>query len=263
MSLSQHVNKGAMSSEFYDQLAPYYHLLYGDWEAAIAMQSAELSQLLQDAGVSAGAKILDAACGIGTQALGLASRGFLVEASDISAGAVARLRTEAARRGIKVTAFVDDLRTLAQTANESVAAILSCDNSIPHLPSDAEIFQAFQSFYRCLQPGGIVLLSVRDYATIERKSPDVRPYGLRYEGTSRFPAVQVWEWDQEHYDLRIYLTSESGDGECKTHVLHSRYYAITIDRLLRLLVAAGFIEVQRKDEVFFQPVLLGRKPSAV
>lgn len=96
---------------------------------------------------------------------------------------------------------------------------------------------------------------------IERKSPDVRPYGLRYEEGSRFLAVQVWEWGADQYDLRMYLTSESPPGICETRVLRSRYYAVSIAQLLALLAEAGFVEVQRRDNVLFQPVLLGRRAS--
>ena len=100
---------------------------------------------------------------------------------------------------------------------------------------------------------------MRDYGAIERKSPDVRLYGLRYEGGKRFLAVQVWEWDGDQYDLRIYLTSESPSGVCETRVLTSRYYAVPIERLLVLMAEVGFEEVRRRDDVLFQPVLLGRR----
>ena len=87
---------------------------------------------------------------------------------------------------------------------------------------------------------------------------------MRREGDSRFLAVQVWEWGQgaecNHYDLRVYLTSESPDGTCETQVLRSRYYAVTIDRLLALLAEAGFVDTRRRDDVLFQPVLVGRRP---
>ena len=89
------------------------------------------------------------------------------------------------------------------------------------------------------------------------------PYGLRHEGGTRFLAVQVWEWEDDQYDLRMYLTSESPEGECRTSVLRSRYYAVSIVRLLELLREAGFIDVRRLDGVLFQPVLVGRRPRAV
>lgn len=252
-----------MTAAFYDQLAPYYHLLYGDWESAVAKQGEALARLLQEKGVNPGEPVLDAASGIGTQTLGLLKHGYRLTASDISKGAIERLKAELSRHAFAVSAHVDDLRTLNHTASESMAAVIACDNSLPHLLSDAEILQAFQSCYRCLRPGGVAVFSVRDYAAIERINPDVRPYGLRYEGGSRFLAVQVWEWDGDQYDLRVYLTSESPEGLCETQVLRSRYYAASIELLLSLLAQAGFVGVERRDNVLFQPVLLGRRPRAV
>lgn len=95
---------------------------------------------------------------------------------------------------------------------------------------------------------------------IDRRSPDVRPYGLRVERDRRFLAVQVWEWDGDQYNVSMYLTSEFGDGTCKTEVLRSRYDALSVDRLMDLLHQAGFEDVERRDDVLFQPVFFGRKP---
>jgi SAM-dependent methyltransferase len=252
-----------MSASFYDQLAPYYHLLYDDWDSSVANQGEALAKLLREAGVASGEPVLDAASGIGTQTIGLLKCGYRVTASDISPGAIARLRTELSRRSIQATAHVDDLRTLTFTRSRSMAAVIACDNSIPHLLSDAELLEAFRSCYRCLRPGGVALFSVRDYAVVKRINPDVRPYGMRYDAGNRFLAVQVWEWDGDQYDLRIYLTSESSAGICETRVLRSRYYAVSIDRLLSLLGEAGFAGAERRDDVLFQPVLWARRPNTV
>lgn len=250
-----------MNAAFYDGLAPCYHLLYGSWETAIVQQGDALAALLQAAGVEPGQPVLDAASGIGTQTVGLCERGYEVSASDISPGSIKRLEAELARRGLTANAYVDDLRSLSRTASQSVAAVMACDNSIPHLLADSEILQAFRSCYRCLRPGGMAIFSVRDYANMERKSPDVRPYGLRNEGGARYLAVQVWEWDADQYDLRLYLTSESTEGVCETRVLVSRYYAVSISKLLSLMAEAGFVDVRRHDQVLFQPVLTGRRGS--
>jgi len=197
------------TAAFYDELAPFYPLLYSNWDDAVSRQGLALSNLLRELGVVRGDIVLDAACGVGTQALGLLGQGHRVVASDLSAGAVARFRTELERRALQAEVRVDDMRTLANAQPASAAAVIACDNSVPHLLSDAEIGRAFASFHRTLKPGGWMVISVRDYASIERRNPDVRPHGLRRDGDRRFLAVQVWEWDADQYDLRLYLTVES------------------------------------------------------
>jgi SAM-dependent methyltransferase len=250
----------AIATSFYDTLAPHYHLLYADWERSVSEQGKALSSLLQELGVGLTDPVHDAACGIGTQTIGLAQLGHNVSASDISPGAVERLMAELRARGLSVPSQVDDFRLLQGIASGTLAAVLACDNSVPHLLSDAEIGQAFRIWWQRLRPGGVVVISVRDYAMIPRINPDVRPYGLRYYQGTRFLAVQVWEWDGEQYDLSIYLTSEGREGQCQTQVLRSRYYAVSIERLCSLLEDAAFVEIDRRDDVLFQPVIVARKP---
>jgi SAM-dependent methyltransferase len=250
-----------MTADFYDDLAPFYHLIYEDWESAIDRQGEVLAGLLREAGVVPGDEVLDAACGIGTQTLGLLARGFRVTASDVSAGALARLRTELAGRGLQAATRLDDLRELRCARDASLAAVLACDNSIPHLLDDGQILQAFRSCLRGLRPGGIAVFSVRDYARIERRNPDLRPHAVRIEAGARLLAYQLWEWDGDCYDLHMYLTRDPDSGPCETRVFRSRYYAIGIARLLQLLQEAGFAQAQRLDEVYFQPLLTARRPT--
>jgi len=137
--------------------------------------------------------------------------------------------------------------------------VIACDNAIPHLLADAEIEQAFRSMRDQLAPGGIAVISVRDYAGIERRDADVRPYGARRQGGARYLAVQVWDWEGDQYDLSMYLTEERANGACTTRVMKTRYYAVTIDRLTALMNDAGFVDVTRHDRAFFQPVLVGHR----
>jgi len=250
-----------MTTDFYDELAPFYHLIFEDWERAIERQGEVLAGVLRDAGVGPGDEVLDASCGIGTQTLGLLARGFRVTASDISAGALARLRTELAARGLQTATRLDDLRELRYAADGSLAAVLACDNSIPHLLDDGQILQAFRSCLRCLRPGGIAVFSVRDYARIERRNPDLRPHAVRVEQGARLLAYQLWEWDGDCYDLHMYLTRDPDGGPCETRVFRSRYYAIGIARLLQLLAEAGFAQPRRLDDIYFQPLLTARRPG--
>jgi SAM-dependent methyltransferase len=251
-----------MTQSFYDGLAPYYHLLYPDWEASIVRQSRGLAAVLQEFDVPPGASILDAACGIGTQALGLSMLGYQVTASDIAPLTVARARREAESRGLHVAFSVADLRELASTFPTPFAAVLACDNAVPHLLSDGEILRAFAQCHRTVVPGGVFMISVRDYAAIERRSPDVRPYGSRAEGKCTYSAEQIWQWDEDRYDLTLRLTEQCGTEPATIRDFHSRYYAVELPTLERLLYEAGFVRVERRDQHFFQPLLVAlRAPT--
>jgi SAM-dependent methyltransferase len=257
LSVSETNGPRTMADSFYDALAPYYHLIYPDWEKSIQRQSQALGEILREFGVRPGDRVLDAAAGIGTQALGLAAAGYDVAASDISDGAIERLEREAARRQLSLRARVADLRTLSATFAETFDAVLACDNAIPHLLTDAEIARAFAECRKCVRFGGVLIISVRDYATIERKSPDVRPYASHTEAGHRYSAEQVWEWDGDQYDVTLRLTDETPEGPLQRHEFHTRYYAVTISRLLDLLELAGFERVERRDGAFFQPLIIG------
>jgi 2-polyprenyl-3-methyl-5-hydroxy-6-metoxy-1,4-benzoquinol methylase len=59
--------------------------------------------------------LLDCACGIGTQAIGLALRGYRLHATDLSRPALQRARREARSRGAQLTFAQADLRDLGRS----------------------------------------------------------------------------------------------------------------------------------------------------
>src|SRR5262245_32507082 len=87
---------------FYDELAPFYHLIFPDWEASIRRQAEALDGVIRERWGDGHLSILDAACGIGTQALGLATLGHRVTASDISDAELERAAREARDRGLAI-----------------------------------------------------------------------------------------------------------------------------------------------------------------
>jgi SAM-dependent methyltransferase len=245
---------------FYDALSPFYHLIYADWEASIARQGRALDEMIRAMRGAPPQAVLDAACGIGTQSLGLARLGYQVTASDLSPKAIDRARREAMRRGLRIDFSVADMRTVAAHHQRSFDVVIACDNAVPHLLSDADILTAFQQFYRCTAPGGLCLISVRDYAKMRLEGTQLIPHGVRRDGDTRYLVFQVWEFDDRRYGVNFYLVADRGGDECETRVMRTYYYAVTIAQLMRLMTQAGFQDVQRIDDRFFQPVIVGMKP---
>jgi hypothetical protein len=141
-----------------------------------------------------------------------------------------------------------------------LATLVPCDNSLPHLLTDDDLLLALKEMLACLSAGGGCIISVRDYETEEHGTNIVKPYGVRTESGKRYLIFQVWDFDGEQYDLAFFFVEEDlSSSKVKTHVVRSRYYAISITRLLELMRQAGFKNVRRLDHVFYQPVLVGTR----
>ena len=59
-------------TKFYAGLTPFYHLIYPDWNKSIERQASMLDAIVRERWGDAVNTVLDVACGIGTQCLGLA-----------------------------------------------------------------------------------------------------------------------------------------------------------------------------------------------
>lgn len=253
----------AMSTPaFYDSLTPYYHLIYPDWEASMGRQGRALDSVIRSEGGPHLRTVLDAASGIGTQSLALAALGYDLTASDISPAAIERAQREARQRGLSLQASVADMRYVHDHHHRTFDVVIACDNSVPHLLSDADILTALQQFYACTSQDGICILSARDYATVDLTGPpQFQPYGIREAAGSRYVLFQVWESSPPLYDTTFYVIEHPAHAEPVVRANRTTYYAVSLARLAELMEEAGFTAVRRIDEVFFQPLLVGRKLS--
>jgi SAM-dependent methyltransferase len=245
---------------FYDNLAPYYKWLYADWDASVARHASILDAVIREAFGPHVREILDAACGIGTQTLGLAELGYRLTASDISSVEIELARVEASRRNLTVDFRVADMRRLWEVHQRQFDVIIACDNAIPHLLTDVDISRAFQQFYRCTASGGGCIISVRDYAAMERGGRQFYPRLVHDTDQGRRILFDVWDFDGDSYDLTTYVVEDAGQELARTHVIRGgRYYCVTTGALEQLLRQAGFSEVRTLQDRFYQPLIVAVK----
>jgi SAM-dependent methyltransferase len=249
-------------SDFYDRLASLYHLIFQDWDRSIEQQAGQLTGIILERWGAGSKHILDVSCGIGTQAIGLAKRGFTVTASDLSAEAIARARVEAQRRDVVIDFSICDMRAVHAHHQRQFDVVVSADNSITHLLSDDDLLVALREMFACTRPGGGCLLTVRDYDREERGTGLVKPYGIREEGGQRYVIFQVWDFVDRLYDLAMYFVVDDRTSETVvTQVMRTKYNAVGTDHLLALMRTAGFTNTERLDERFYQPVLVGSRKA--
>lgn len=255
---------------FYEDLSAHYHLLYADWDAAVAGQGRVLDGLLVRRLGPGPRSVLDAACGIGTQAIGLALCGHRVEGSDLSAAALARAAAEAERFGVALPLRRADLRRPPEAFGRAfeVAAVL--DNGLAHFLSQPELEAAAAGLAGVLEPGGLLLASLRDYDRLRETRPAATPLGLFPEEGGRRMVFQVWDWaeDGETYEQTLYIVRHRPGGpgdpdKIETLAFRTRSRAIARAELEAALSAAGFREIawsEPEDSGFYQPIVTARLP---
>ncbi|MFI6961279.1 class I SAM-dependent methyltransferase [Streptomyces sp. NPDC050255] len=266
---------------FYDDLAAEYDLVYADWEASIARQAAALSALIGgtvDSGNGSVAyDVLDCACGIGTQALGLAALGYRVTGSDLSPVAVTRAAREAASRGLALPVTAADMTQLP-FRDGSFDVVVCADNSLPHLLTPQAVLAALGEMRRVLRPGGVLLLSTRPYDRLRRERPASTPPQVREGEGGRVVTFQLWHWqpDGERYDLEHFQLLPDAPAECEgekdsgdawnVRTRRTSYWALSQEQLVEFTTRAGLREPvwhEPDESDFFQPVLVARRPEAV
>ncbi|MFE9424104.1 class I SAM-dependent methyltransferase [Kitasatospora sp. NPDC006697] len=251
-------------ARFYDELAADYHRVYGDWDAALVRQGRALDAVLRSALGPGPAEVLDCACGIGTQALGLALCGHRVTGTDLSPAAVERAGREALRRGLELPARVTDMRELP-FEDGTFDAVVCADNSLPHLLTAADVRAALGEMRRVLRPGGLLLLSTRPYDELRRTRPPSTAPQVHGSGPGRTVTFQLWDWhpDGERYDLEHYqLTGEA--EQWRVAVRRATYWALTRGELTAFAAEAGFTGADwlaPGQSGFFQPLLTARVPG--
>jgi glycine/sarcosine N-methyltransferase len=251
------------AQEFYDRMASDYHLISTGYAGTSERQGEVIARLARYALKREGPfTILDCSCGVGTQAFGLARLGHKVTGTDISPGAIQKALAEKARTGIDVEFSVADMRSL-ENAPESFDVVISFDNAIAHLTSDADLAFAISNVLSVLRPGGVFIASMRDYDILRQERPTgtmprriVDSYGERVY-------VQTWDWteDGKSYDLRLFVVKRSGES-WTSQPIETRMRAYTRGEIATELEKTGFAAsewVFSEQSHFYQPVLIARK----
>lgn len=109
-----------ITQTFYNNLASHYDKLFLNWQSTTTEQALILDKLFGQYGYDHSARILDCACGIGTQAIGLASLGYSVTASDISDEELKEAVKRAAKNNVMIRFAHADFCALSETDRKSV-----------------------------------------------------------------------------------------------------------------------------------------------
>jgi len=249
------------AQQFYDSMASDYHLIFKDWDQAIEWQGEALYNIIQKKIKYNTPTMLDCSCGIGTQAIGLAKKGYQVTASDISPTMIDRAKVEAHLRGVNIQFEVADFRTLEKDIKGQFDIVLSADNAIPHLLTDSDLEKALKNMYLKLKSDGLLLLTIRDYDEMVKNRPEVTQPRMMDNG--KRIVFQAWDWaeDFKTYTVKHFIIQEV-NGEWVTKHNETKYRALLRDELNQFLLKTGYQDIEwllPEQSGFYQPIVMARK----
>ena len=250
----------SITQTFYDNLATQYDKLFLDWQATTREQAVILDRIFRKNGFDKSARILDCACGIGTQAIGLAAMGYQVTASDISEGELAEAKVRAAKNHVTIPFVKADFCALDETFSDKFDVIIAMDNALPHMLSKDALGSAIRSIVNQIADGGIFVASIRDYdALLADKPPYSAPYIHKTDKGQRV-SFQTWEWQGDIYRLIQYIIDDEESLGISKFVCE--YRATRRDEMTQLLQANGCSQVTwlfPEETDFYQPMVVARK----
>jgi SAM-dependent methyltransferase len=182
---------------FYERLARDFHLIYPDWEAAITWQSRVIHHVIRGLGRMPPLDVLDCACGIGTQSIGLAMLGYRLLGTDLSAHAIRRARREVRARGARARFVEADFRALHKATRDTFDVVICCDNSLAHMMTSHDLARAAHSMAARLRPAGLLIASIRDYDELTRTRPAFTPPVCFRDPAGSRIVFQHWNWRRD------------------------------------------------------------------
>jgi SAM-dependent methyltransferase len=155
-----------LAQDHYNKLlGPLYSWMVGDIDAATSRADAELEAI----GLPSHADgiAIDLGAGFGMHSLPLARRGYEVIAVDSYAPLLTELKSRAGSRAIRtVNADLMEFNThVLQPAN----LVLCMGDTLTHLPDTASVEVLFSTVSDALVPGGLFVVTFRDYVSDPHK----------------------------------------------------------------------------------------------
>ena len=250
----------SITQSFYDNMAAQYDKLFLDWEAATQEQAEILDKIFSDLGFDRSAHVLDCACGIGTQAIGIASLGYDVTGSDISDGELAEAQVRAAKRGVRMRFEHADFCALSDVFPEQFDIVIAMDNALPHMLTPEDMEAAVSSITGRVRSGGIFAASIRDYDSLLQEKPPYSPPYVHSTDKGQRVSFQTWTWNNDNYNLVQYIIDD--EDKLQVSKFECEYRAVRRKELTDLLTANGFSEVVWKfpeETGFYQPIVIARQ----
>ena len=250
----------SITQTFYNNLASQYDKLFLNWQATTQEQAHILDRIFTANGFDKSANILDCACGIGTQTIGLAAIGYNVTGSDISDGEIAKAKERAKKNNVSVSFEHANFCALSDTFSEQFDIVIAMDNALPHMLTSNDLASAIKSIVNQIKDGGMFVASIRDYDALLMDKPPYSPPYIHKTAKGQRVSFQTWTWEGDNYRLIQYIVDD--EDTLQVSKFECEYRATRRQEMTDLLMENGCSEVVwmfPKETGFYQPIVVAKK----
>ena len=250
----------SITQTFYDNLASQYDKLFLDWQATTQEQAHILDRIFTANGFDKSANILDCACGIGTQTIGLAAIGYNVTGSDISDGEIAEAKERAKKNNVSVHFERANFCALSDTFSERFDIVIAMDNALPQMLTSDDLASAIKSIVNQIKDGGMFVASIRDYDALLMDKPPYSPPYIHKTAKGQRVSFQTWTWEGDNYRLIQYIVDD--EDTLQVSKFECEYRATRRQEMTDLLMENGCSEVVwmfPEETGFYQPIVVAKK----
>ena len=249
-----------ITQNFYDNMAADYDKLFLDWQATTREQAEILDKIFRDYGMDQTAQVLDCACGIGTQSIGLANLGYSLTSSDISDAELAEAAQRANENKVDICFAHADFTALEEVFSEQFDVVTAMDNPLAHMLTREDMEAAIGSITGRIKPGGLFVSSFRDYDALPEEKPTYSPPYIHKTQKGQRVSFQTWDWQDDIYHLTQYIINDQGVPTVSKFECALR--AVRREEVTELLLAHGCQDVVWKfpeETGFYQPIVIAKK----
>ena len=250
----------SITQTFYDNLASQYDKLFLDWQATTQEQAHILDRIFTANGFDKNANILDCACGIGTQSIGLAAIGYNVTGSDISDGEIAEAKERAKKNNVSVSFEHANFCALSDTFSEQFDIVIAMDNALPHMLTSNDLASAIKSIVNQIKDGGMFVASIRDYDALLMDKPPYSPPYIHKTAKGQRVSFQTWTWEGDNYRLIQYIVDD--EDTLQVSKFECEYRATRRQEMTDLLMenrCSKVVWMFPEETGFYQPIVVAKK----
>ncbi len=160
---------------------------------------------------------------------------------------------------------IADFRTLATQVAGEFDVVLASGNALPHLLTDQDMRKASQNLLLKTRPGGLLVISIRDYDEILKEPPHVTPTRVFDSRSGRRIYFQVWDWamEDERYDFQLFIIESRPDKTWQTDVFESKLKAWRREPLASIFRETGYSKVRwhmPEETDHHSPIMTASRP---